>query len=233
MVNVDEQHLAQVALHKSHAVAYLPLVQKLAKRLGRRLPAHVSQDDLVSAGVVGLLEAMERFEPSRATDFAVYAEFRIKGAMLDELRRADYLARDTRTQVKKIEQATIALTQSLGRLPQETELADFLKITLADLQKILERLVHVRLVSFHDLEAKTAHIDNPFEQTSKQQSVQRLKVAMEKLNIRQQQILQLYYQEELTLKEIGVVLDVSESRVCQLLSTITLQLRALLKTNSF
>ena len=104
---------------------------------------------------------------------------------------------------------------------------------MADLQKILERLVHVRLVSFHDLEAKTAHIDNPFEQTSKQQSVQRLKVAMEKLNIRQQQILQLYYQEELTLKEIGVVLDVSESRVCQLLSTITLQLRALLKTNSF
>jgi RNA polymerase sigma factor for flagellar operon FliA len=206
-------------------VAYLPLVRTLARRLGRRLPPYVEVDDLVSAGVVGLMEALQRFDPSRDTAFKSYAEFRIRGAMLDELRRRDMMARDARAEGKRLEQTVADLSTRLGRAPQDHELAEQLGLSVGALQKKLERLVPVRITTLDDDACPTAH-QSPFEALDRSQRLSHLTDAVGRLTRRQQQVLHLYYREELTLREIGHVLEVSESRVSQLMSSITLQLRA-------
>jgi len=210
--------------------SYLPFVRRIVTRLARRLPSHVQLDDLVSAGVVGLLEAMDRFDASRPTDFETYAEFRVKGAVLDELRQRDIMARDARLAAKQYEKAVGDLTRELNRDPEEAEIATRLEMTVDDLRLKLERLTPVRVVSLEDLYAQSLPTseEGPFEQVAKQQLKTRLREAMTRLGDRHKQVLHLYYREGLTLKEIGVVLDVTESRVCQLVSEATLRLRSLL-----
>jgi RNA polymerase sigma factor FliA len=222
-VPVQSPELAPVA-------SYLPFVRRIVMRIARRLPSHVQVDDLISAGVVGLLEAMERFDPARVTDFESYAEFRVKGAVLDELRQRDIMARDARLAAKQFEQAVVDLTRKLNREPEEAEIATELGMTIDELRKRLERLTPVRVVSLEDLYATPvpADDDSPFERAAREELVQRLKQAMAVLGDRYRQVLHLYYREGLTLKEIGVVLEVTESRVCQLMSEATLRLRALL-----
>lgn len=212
--------------------AYLPFVRRIVMRLARRLPSHVQVDDLVSAGVVGLLEAMERFDASRPTDFETYAEFRVKGAVLDELRQRDIMARDARLAAKQYEKAVGDLTRELNREPDEDEVAARLDVTVDDLRAKLERLTPVRVVSLEDLYVANLPTsdDGPFEQVARAQLKSRLKEAMGRLGDRHKQVLHLYYREGLTLKEIGVVLEVTESRVCQLVSEATLRLRAQLGT---
>ena len=210
------------------ALEYLPLVQRVARRLGRRLPPQVGLDDLIGAGIVGLLEAMQRFDSAQGQDFAAYAEFRIKGAMLDELRRSDMMARDARSEANRLERTVGELAQRLGRPPSEEELAAELQIPLEDLHKRLERLTPVRLCSFEERSSGGGG-RNPFELTAQHETRARLAAALQQLTTRQQQVLHLYYQQDLTLKEIGSVLDVSESRICQIMAGITLTLRALLR----
>lgn len=210
--------------------SYLPFVRKVAQRLSRRLPTHVSLDDLVSAGVVGLLEAMERYDAQRVTDFETYAEFRVKGAILDELRRRDLMARDARLEAKNIEKALNELRHIVGREPEEEEVAAHLDLDVTALRSKLERLTPVRVVSFSDLYPTNApaNSDSPFEEVARIELLERLGKAISRLTARHQQVLQLYYREELTLREIGEVLSVTESRVCQIVSEATLRLRALL-----
>ena len=212
------------------AVEYLPVVRRVVQRFARRLPSHVDIDDLMGAGVVGLLEAMERFDPARATEFTAYAEFRIKGAVIDDLRRRDLMARDARSEAKQLEHTLAQLTQTLGRVPEEDELAAHLQLDLTTLQSKLEKLTPVRLTSFDELSglAPSTH-DNPFEHTARHEMADKLAQAIGQLTKRQQQVLHLYYREDLTLREIGQVLSVTESRVCQILAAATLQLRALLQ----
>ena len=216
------------------AVHYLPLVQRIARRLARRLPPHVCVEDLISAGVVGLLEAMQRFDTQRATEFASYAEFRIKGAILDELRRGDMMARDARTEMKRIESVMAELSQHSGCAPSEEMLAQALGVTLAVLHRKLEKLAPVRVSSFDDLEnlAPSVH-SSPFEAVNQQETRALLAQSIEKLSERQRQVLHLYYIEELTLRDIGKVLEVTESRICQILAAATLQLRVFLKERKF
>ncbi len=213
---------------------YLPFVKKVAQRLSRRLPTHVSLDDLVSAGVVGLLEAMNRYDPERVTDFETYAEFRVKGAILDELRRRDLMARDARLEAKNIEKALNELRHIVGREPEEEELAAHLDLDVETLRAKLEKLTPVRVVSFSDLYPTNApaNSDSPFEEVARIELLERLEKAIGRLTARHQQVLQLYYREELTLREIGEVLSVTESRVCQIVSEATLRLRALLNGDS-
>ena len=213
---------------------YLPFVRKVAQRLARRLPTHVSLEDLISAGVVGLLEAMERYDSSRVTDFETYAEFRVKGSILDELRRRDMMARDARLEAKKIEKVITKLTNELGREPEEEEVSACLGLSVEELRQKLERLTPVRVVSFNDLYPGTAIAanDDPFLCAERTELSERLSKAIRKLSERQQQVLQLYYKEELTLREIGEVLSVTESRVCQIVSEATLRLRVLLGAGS-
>jgi RNA polymerase sigma factor for flagellar operon FliA len=215
------------------AVHYLPLVHRVARRLGRRLPAHVSIEDLISAGVVGLLEAMQRFDPARATQFSAYAEFRIKGAILDELRRGDMMARDARSEVKRIEATIARLTHDQGGVPSDDALATAFGCSLAVLHEKFERLIPVRISSFDEEGARVLPSgDDPFEQASRAQVRQRLVVALDALPQRQRQVLYLYYIEELTLRHIGEVMKVSESRICQIMSAATLQLRVLVKASA-
>jgi RNA polymerase sigma factor for flagellar operon FliA len=209
---------------------YLPFVKRVAQRLARRLPSHIALEDLISAGVVGLLEAMSRYDSSRVTDFEKFAEFRVKGAILDDLRRRDLMARDARLESKNIESAVQELTKELSREPEEEELASRLDLSVPDLRKKLEKLTPVRVVSFTDVYPMNTPTedDSPFEEYAKKQKLEQLAGAIGKLGERHQQVLQLYYQEDLTLKDIGYVLSVTESRVCQILSEATLRLRAIL-----
>ncbi len=216
------------------AVDYLPLVQRVARRLGRRLPPHVSVDDLVGAGVVGLLEALRRFDPTRTTEFAAFAEFRIKGAILDELRRGDLMARDARAEVKRMEGVFGDLSQRLGTPPSEEELAAAMGCSLSALHVKLERLVPVRISSFDDQAAElSGNTFSPFEQVRRGETTKLLAAALTRLPERQRQVLHLYYAEELTLRQIGVVMEVSESRICQIMAAATLQLRVYLKERDF
>ncbi len=209
---------------------YLPFVRKIAYRVARRLPSHVGVEDLIGAGVIGLMEAIRRYDSSRASNFEKFAEFRIKGAILDELRRRDLMARDARLELKKIEKVIGELTQEYGRLPEEEEVASFIGLDIHEYRSKLEKLTPIGLVSFQDMYAggEGGEDTDPFELVAKKEAVTSLSQAIDKLNERQQQALQLYYVEDLTLKEVGEVLSVSESRVCQILSEASVRLRALM-----
>ena len=130
------------------AADYLPFVRRIVLRLVRRLPSYVRVEDLIGAGVVGLLEAMERYDPTRVTDFETFAEFRVKGAVCDELRRRDLMARDARIEAKRIETTIQALTQELGRQPEDHEVANTLELSVDDYYSKLEKLAPVRVLSF-------------------------------------------------------------------------------------
>lgn len=209
---------------------YLPFVRKVALRIARRLPTHVRIDDLVGAGVVGLLEAMERFDPERVKDFETYAEFRVKGAMLDELRSRDLMARDARMEAKRIERSMCDLRQELGHEPEEHDVATHLGMDVETLRKKLSKLTPVRVLSMSDAVGGEPAGDHktPFDEVARAQLIEKLTVCIGELTQRQQQVLHLYYREELTLREIGEVLGVTESRVCQIVSEVTLRLRAML-----
>ena len=210
---------------------YLPFVKKVAHRLARRLPSHVGLEDLIGAGVVGLMEAMNRYDSSRMSGFEKFAEFRVKGAILDELRRRDMMARDARLESKGLQKTIGELSQEYGRQPEEEEIAEYMGVSIEDYRSKLEKLTPVRVVSFTDVFPSNApdSDDNPFEEFAKKELVQSLATAIERLSERQQQVLQLYYIEELTLKEVGHVLSVTESRVCQILSEATARLRSIMK----
>lgn len=223
---IAAERIAALQRHSSgDPAAYLPMVRALARRLARRLPPYIELDDLVSAGVVGLMEAIDRFDPKRNTAFAAYAEFRVRGAMLDELRRRDLMARDARAESKRIEKAVGDLSRNLGRAPQDEEVAAVLDLSVEELRNKMQRLVPVRICALEDDACETNYI-SPFDALDHSQKIDSLTNAVGRLTTRQQQVLHLYYKEELTLREIGSVLEVSESRVSQLMSSITLQLRA-------
>lgn len=215
----------------ANPVDFLPMVQRVARKLVRRLPHHIELGDLVSAGVVGLMEAMQRYDPSRATVFVRYAEFRVRGAMLDELRRRDLMARDARSEAKQIEQASEALRKTYGRVPEEEQLAHYLGIAVKVLRERLVRLAPVQVMSLEDYDGGDPRSTGlgAFEIVSDRQEKLQVVQAIALLPKREQQILHLYYREELTLREIGVVLGVSESRVSQMMTKATLQIRGMVR----
>jgi len=216
----------------ANPVDFLPMVQRVARKLLRRLPHHIELGDLVSAGVVGLMEAMQRYDPSRATVFGRYAEFRVRGAMLDELRRRDLMARDARSEAKQIEHASETLRQAYGRVPEEEQLAEYLGIAVDVLRERLVRLAPVQVMSLEDYDGGDPRSMSlgAFEIVSNEEEKRQVVQAIGALPKREQQILHLYYREELNLKEIGTVLGVSESRVSQIMTKATLQIRGMVRT---
>ena len=213
------------------AVEYLPFVRRIALRLIRRLPSHVTLDDLMGAGLIGLLEAMQRYDPKRVPTFENFAEFRIRGAMLDELRSRDLMARDARIEAKKIEKCIINLSHEIGGQPDEKLIADRLGISTNELRQKLQKLTPVQVLSMNYLNAEGDYPGKektPFDEVSKQELLEKLRDGIKQLSKKQQQVFHLYYQEELTMKDIGLALEVTESRVCQILAEGTIRLRALL-----
>ncbi len=215
---------------------FVPLVKRIAHHLMARLPASVLFDDLFQNGMLGLLDAMERFEEGLGAQFETYATQRIKGAMLDGLRENDTLPRHLRREMRRIEQAISALEQSFGRPPNETELADQLGIPLAEYQKTLQEARGHQLLYFEDFSGQddedfldrhfTNDDANPARLLEDQDLRRALVVAIEKLPEREKLMMGLYYEQELNLKEIGEVMGVTESRICQLHSQAISRLRA-------
>ncbi|EYU17210.1 RNA polymerase sigma factor FliA [Photorhabdus luminescens] len=215
---------------------YVPLVRHEALRLQVRLPACVELDDLLQAGGIGLLNAVERFDSLQGTAFTTYAVQRIRGAMLDELRSRDWAPRSVRRNAREVTQIIRKLEQDLGRPASEQEVAKELKIDLVEYRQILLDTNNSQLFSYdewHEIHGESCepvieegHETNPLQQLLESDVRQRVIEAIDSLPEREKMVLTLYYQEELNLKEIGAVLEVGESRISQLHSQAIKRLRA-------
>ena len=216
------------------------LVKKLAYQLKAKLPPSVELDDLVQAGMMGLLDAINRYEDTHGAQFETYAAQRIRGAMIDELRNADWLPRSIRKNMRDVEGAINQLEQILGRPPTEGEVAKQLKMSLDDYYDMLGECSGHQLLyyeDFHESEGGDHFLDrflqddsgNPIKGLLDSNFRETLIEAIENLPEREQILMGLYYEQELNLKEIGAVMNVSESRVCQLHSQAIARLRAYMK----
>ena len=215
---------------------FAPLVKRIAYHLMARLPSSVQVDDLVQNGMMGLLDAINRFESGMGAQFETYAAQRVRGAMLDGLRENDWLPRSLRRDFRRIEVAVSQLEQHFGRAPSEQELADSLDMTLADYQKMLQDARGHQLISFEDMvedgdeDILERHLTDESSEPSKiledQSLRQLLAQGIELLPEREKMMMALYYEQDLNLREIGAVMNVTESRVCQLHSQAVARLRA-------
>lgn len=218
----------------------LPLVKFIAHRIGARLPAHVEVDDLIHSGILGLMDAIKKFEPGRNVKFKTYAEQRIKGAILDGLRDLDWVPRSLRRKKKDIENAYHILEQQFGRAATDEEVAAQLGIPLEELYKNLDDLKGVNLGTFVEAgedgegEGLIGIVPDPdaedpqlLLQTRELKAI--LKQAIDRLPTKERFVVQLYYFDELTMKEIGTLLNITESRVSQLHTKSMLRLRGKLK----
>ena len=218
----------------------LPLVKFVAHRISARLPAHVEVDDLIHSGILGLIDAVKKFEPGRNVKFKTYAEQRIRGAILDGLRDLDWVPRSLRRKKKDIENAYHLLEQQAGRAATDEEVAAHLGLSLVDLHHALDELKGVTLGAFvdagengdgenlisfvPDTDGENAHV---LLQGQEVKTI--LMTAVERLPAKERFVVQLYYFEELTMKEIGTLLNITESRVSQLHTKSMLRLRGKLK----
>ena len=221
---------------REDAVRYLPFVRRIAGRMARGLPSHIAMEDLVSAGMIGLLDALARFDPQKGHRFESYAEFRVRGAILDDLRRWDLMARDARLESKRIQRAIAALTQRLGRNPEEEELALHMECSIDELRATLQKLGHVQVVSIEDLSRREpdgwtggASGDDPFEHALLAEAKELLAEAIPKLPPRLRMALTLNYHEKLPVKDIAALMGVTESRISQMMSEAVHHLRATMR----
>jgi len=227
---------------KSEDVAdHLSMVRFLARRIHERLPSHVELDELIGAGVLGLMDALRKFDSTKNVKFRSYAQFRVRGAILDSLRTLDWSPRELRRKAREIETAIQRLTGQMGRSPGEVEVALELKMTLADYQHVLGDLKSLELGTLNaersedSGEEELAYIasrteDDPLFQCLRSEMHSRLKQGIELLGEKEKVVLNLYYFEELTMREIGKVLGVVESRISQIHASAVLHLRASLHT---
>lgn len=216
---------------------HMPVVRYIARRIHERLPQHLEMEDLVGAGMVGLMDAFNKFDATKNIQFRTYAQFRIRGAILDSLRTLDWSPRDLRRKGRAIEEAIRALSNRFGRAPSESEIAGELDLSLSDYQQLLGELKGLEIGSLHvehsedSGEEELAYVPNPPEEDPlfyclKGEMQTRLAEAIAKLPERERLVLTLYYHEEMTMKEIGLTLSVVESRVSQIHSSAVLRLRA-------
>jgi RNA polymerase sigma factor for flagellar operon FliA len=215
---------------------HAPLVKRIAHHLMARLPSSVVLDDLIQAGMLGLLEAAKKYEPSKGASFETYAGIRIRGSMMDEVRRGDWVPRSVHRNARKIAEAIKVVEGRTGRDASDEEVAAELNMTLDEYFACLKDSNSGKLFSLEELteqgdssiqEIESAAIkDRPSEAVTLQSFQKRLADEIERLPERERLVLSLYYEEELNLKEIGMVLEVSESRISQIHSQATMRLRS-------
>jgi RNA polymerase sigma factor for flagellar operon FliA len=228
------------ALRDRLILTYAPLVKFVAGRLGATLPSHVDEQDLVSYGLLGLIGAIERFDPDREIKFETYAISRIKGAIIDELRSLDWVPRSVRTRARQIERAIAELERTLMRAPTDAEIASKVGITAEELEESLTEISRTSIAALDELWSPSGGGDqvslidtiedqsgpNPEVTLEQTELKEALGEAISRLPEREKLVVTLYYYEELTLREIGEVLGVTESRVSQLHTKAVLRLKA-------
>ena len=222
---------------------YTPLIKYIAHRLAMRLPPNISVEDLISAGVIGLMDALSKFDPNKKVQFKTYAEFRIKGAMLDELRALDWVSRSVRQKAAQLEKAFQSLERKKGRAVEDDEVAQEMGLSLENYYTLLNEVNGTFLFDLESLRKKMPQLpeedlldllmdegeNHPFYHISLGELKKMLAQAISELSQKEKTVLSLYYFEELTLKEIGEVLGFTESRICQIHTKVILKLRAKLK----
>ncbi|MBI2891022.1 MAG: RNA polymerase sigma factor FliA [Nitrospirae bacterium] len=230
---------------KAMIEAHLMLVKHEVARFKARLPQHVSADDLTSAGVLGLIDAVEKFDATRGVPFRNYAALRIRGAILDELRSEDWLSRPMRQDIRQLEELMVELENKLGRPPDDEEVAKELKLSLEEYYELLGRTQGVSLMSLEELQELRSRsedhrdiletlmdpsVQDPLAELHLSELRDVLADAIENLPKQEKLALSLYYYEDLNMKEVGQVLNVTESRVSQIHSSAILKLRTHLKS---
>jgi RNA polymerase sigma factor FliA len=222
---------------------YQPLVRRLAHHMMIKLPPSVEVDDLIQVGLIGLSDALARYEASQGVQFETFATQRIRGAMLDELRGTDWMSRGSRKSQKDIEAALRRLEHKLGRSPIESEIAAELGMSLAEYQSLLGKVRGTQLVYLEDMSRRDDEDDtfldrhvadaeaDPLNMLRDQRLRSSLVAAIKTLPEREQYIMSMYYEQDMNLKEIAAVLDVTESRICQLHSQSIARLRAKMRAH--
>jgi RNA polymerase sigma factor for flagellar operon FliA len=232
------------ALRDRLILTYAPLVKYVAGRLGSGLPAHVDEADLVSYGLLGLMSAIDRYDPDRDIKFETYAIARIRGSIIDELRTLDWVPRSVRSRAREIERAMVSLEHRLKRVPTDEELAAEIGISESDLQDSLTSISRSSIAALDELwtisstggdtvslidTIEDPNADDPSKALDRIQVKAALGEAIQRLPERERLVVSLYYYEELTLREIGEVLGVTESRVSQLHTKAILRLKVRLQ----
>ncbi len=230
----DQQLRERLILH------YSPLVKYVAGRVGAGLPSNIEQSDLVSYGIFGLIDAIQKFDIERAIKFETYAISRIRGAIIDELRAIDWIPRSVRSKARDVERAYATLEGKLRRTPSEAEVAAEMEITVADLQAIFGQVSFVNVLALDEMlnggdkgdqlslvdTLEDTRAEDPVQAFENEEMKHLLAGAINNLPEREKIVVTLYYYEGLTLAEIGQVLGVTESRICQMHTKAVLQLRS-------
>lgn len=215
-------------------MTHLSKVKYIADRIAAKLPSSVERDDLYGAGVIGLIDAVERYDPSRGVAFTTFAEMRVRGAILDNLRSLDWASRTVRRRAREVQNAYGQLEKLKGSPATEEEVALHLKMPLKELHNILREISGLNITDLDEQDEKTglSLMDtiydtsaSPFEVYEESECRQRLVEAIDKLPERERQVIALYYVDELNMKEIGAVLGITESRVSQLRTQAVVRLR--------
>lgn len=220
---------------------YLPYVKRIVNRIAVHLPATIEVDDLINVGIIGLIQAIERYDPTRDNKFITYAVFRIKGAVLSELRSRDFLGRTTRRKIRDLEKAYLKLEQKLGREVSDEELAEEMNMDLEQYYKV-KRMSSISFVSYEEIGCAVPHqmptvtsslaygdADDALSMTTMKEIKTTIAKNIDLLPEKEKLVVSLYYSDELTMKEIGKVMNITESRVSQIHAQAIIHLRGKLR----
>ena len=221
--------------------SYLPLVRKVVHRLSGRLPKDVDLKEMLNSGIIGLVDALEKYDPRHETNFATYAQFRIRGAILDSFRSQDWLPRSLRYKSHKIEEAYQIIEQKLGRMATDEEVAAELGLDVEELRRLLGEVGSIVMLSFEELgfghgeerfqasETIGGSVHDPLKNLLSNEKVELIARALDRLPEKERLVISLYFYEELNLKEIGEIMGVTESRASQIRSRALIRLKNTLK----
>jgi len=234
-----------LTLKEKIVLEHTPLIRYIVNRIAVRLPSHIDLDDLHNTGVIGLMDAIEKYDPEKNCKFKTYAEFRIKGAILDQLRSLDWVPRSVRQKSRRLERAYGEVEQRLGRQASEEEVADSLGLQIEKFHELMNQVRGISLVNLEEIRGtnqegdRTGGFADIIEDVTSENPFASLKLAEMKrvvadtigtLPEKERLVIALYYYEDLNMKEIGNILGITESRVCQIHTKSVLRLRAKLKS---
>jgi len=240
LVEVSPPQKSKAADKQDTILKYAPFIKYIANRIAARLPLHIDIRDMINSGVLGLIDAMEKFDPEKGVKFETYAEYRIKGAILDNLRAMDWVPRSVRKVATLVENTYADLEKKFGRPATDEEVAKAMEIDVEKLYKMLNRVSNIPMLSL-EMDARTSILDKlssdsnktPYEEIDKQELRGVLANSIERLPEKEKKVISLYYFSEITMKEIGKILDLTESRVSQIHTKAVTKLRGKLRRASY